>query len=339
MRATVFFAALAFAPFVVAQYISEGWKPGQPLTRDVPPAAHTPGARPDGGNIPAKKEQRSLGSFFDLSRLLETGAVSSLLGKAGINVTESLKEARAKASPWDERIPLINDDTWGDMVLNEPLTAEEEEKGLWFLIITATGGGPSGGMSKVLDEQFDEAYNITQEQGDLPFVKWGRLDYYNVTYLTTKWNIWQAPYLMVSRDRGQTLYFYKANNIKLGTQILRDFLLEETWRTSVKWDSPFAPGQQYEFVMHYIALGMRKVYDILIVVPRWIMMLMSGAVASLFMRVLHRNPEAGATPENDDKKKETKSEITPATNNPTAATTATPSKSKGSTKSKKSGKK
>lgn len=47
-------------------------------------------------------------------------------------------------------------------------------------------------MSKFVDNMFDSAYNITQVEGDLPHVKWGRIDYFNVTYLTTKWNVWQC---------------------------------------------------------------------------------------------------------------------------------------------------
>ena len=51
--------------------------------------------------------------------------------------------------------------------------------------------GQQSGISKVLDEKFDEAYNITKNENDIPDVKWGRIDYFDVTYLTTKWNIWQ----------------------------------------------------------------------------------------------------------------------------------------------------
>jgi len=339
MKSIIFFAALVCAPFTFAQYISEGWKPGQQVTQGSPAPAHTPGAQYEAvaeqqSQQPASK---SSSSFFDITRILESGPVSQLLGKAGINITDQLAAARAKASPWDERIPLITDDNWDDMVGNETLTAEEEEKGIWFLIITATNGGPAGGMSKGLDEQFDAAYNITQTENDLPFVNWGRIDYYNVTYLTTKWNIWQAPYLMVSRDRGQTLFFYKANNIKLDEQILRNFLLEETWRTSTPWKSSLAPGGQFEIVMHYWAIALRKIYDVAIVIPRWVMMLISGGIASVVMRFLHRNPAAGVAYE-DQKKEEDKAKIEPATA-PTATTTATPAKSKGSSKQKKSGKK
>ncbi len=45
-------------------------------------------------------------------------------------------------------------------------------------------------ISKVVDKSFDDAYNTTVIAGDLPNVRWGRIDYMAVTYLTTKWNIW-----------------------------------------------------------------------------------------------------------------------------------------------------
>lgn len=47
------------------------------------------------------------------------------------------------------------------------------------------------GVSKYLDQVFDSAYNQTLLAGDLPNVKWGRIDYLNVTYITTKWGVWQ----------------------------------------------------------------------------------------------------------------------------------------------------
>ena len=60
------------------------------------------------------------------------------------------------------------------------------------------------GISKYLDGVFDSAYNQTQIIGDLPNVKWGRIDYLNVTYITTKWGIWQYAYThSISAMRGR----------------------------------------------------------------------------------------------------------------------------------------
>lgn len=47
------------------------------------------------------------------------------------------------------------------------------------------------GISKYVDQAFDSAYNESQLAGDLPHVRWGRIDYLNVTHITTKWGLWQ----------------------------------------------------------------------------------------------------------------------------------------------------
>lgn len=60
--------------------------------------------------------------------------------------------------------------------------------------VTASG---QEGVSKYLDEMFDSAFNKTHIAGDLPHVRWGRIDYLNVTYITTKWSIWQYVYVFL----------------------------------------------------------------------------------------------------------------------------------------------
>jgi hypothetical protein len=47
-------------------------------------------------------------------------------------------------------------------------------------------------ISKLADNVLDTAYEQTQQAGDLPHIRWGRIDYLNVTRLTTKWAIWQC---------------------------------------------------------------------------------------------------------------------------------------------------
>jgi len=119
------------------------------------------------------------------------------------------------------------------------------------------------GISKYLDEVFDEAYNTTVIEGDLPDVRWGRIDYLNVTFLTTKWVLWQyvsppwftlcisgliffgacrAPYLVFATDRGQTLRFVKGNRLRLNVDAMRQFLKEEKWKTLEPWSSAYSPG-------------------------------------------------------------------------------------------------
>lgn len=89
-----------------------------------------------------------------------------------------------------------------------------------------------------------------------------------------------------------------------------------------------------EYVMHYFAIGLQYIYDVSILVPRWMLMLATGGVASLIMRLMHRNPEAEAP------KPEPVEEKPPVPPTPKAASgtsISTPTKSKA--KSRKGGKK
>lgn len=202
MKLAVVFTALACAASASADYFSEGWKPGQAApTHVAPPPAFTPGA-------PAQEGEAAT-SPFDIQKILTTGPIGSLLAKAGINLTQSLNASAQLAELWDPRIPFVHDDNFDELIVNEQLTPEEEAKRMWFMIMcvpltmvnvlrlmtirrTTTGGlQQQGGLSKIIDKQFDIAYNETVLANDLPYVKWGRIDYLNVTYLTTKWNIWQ----------------------------------------------------------------------------------------------------------------------------------------------------
>ena len=44
--------------------------------------------------------------------------------------------------------------------------------------------------------------------------------------------------------------------------------------------------------MHYYALGLKRLFDFVNRFPRWMLMIASGAVASVVMRLLHSNPAA-----------------------------------------------
>lgn len=57
---------------------------------------------------------------------------------------------------------------------------------------STTQAGQTSGVSKVVDENFDTAFNNSLIANDLTNVRWGRIDYLNVTYLTTKWSVWQC---------------------------------------------------------------------------------------------------------------------------------------------------
>ncbi|KAF9006746.1 hypothetical protein BDQ17DRAFT_1352322 [Cyathus striatus] len=248
---------------VNAQYFSEGWKPGQAVqeaTEAAPEPTFTPAPSTD-KVAPAK--QRAGGSFID--NLLSSGPVADLFSKVGVNITERLDQ---HTNIWDERVELITDDNFNDLIVNEPLTEEQERDRTWIIVMYAL---------------FDKAFNETQELNDLPNVRWGRIDYLNVTYITTKWNVWSAPYLVVLKDRGQSLRFYKPYQLRLRSDELRSFLRTEGWSVTEPWKSAYGPGGDREYIMDFIATWTTKIYNLVVMVPRWMLMLISGGIASMLI--------------------------------------------------------
>ena len=93
--------------------------------------------------------------------------------------------------------------------------------------------------------------------------------------------------------------------------------------------------------MHYYAYGMQRFFQIVDRVPRFLLMIVSGAVASLVMRLLHKPPPEGVKTQPQPKpaaplEKATTGSVASSTAVGSAAS-ASPSKSKG--KSRKGGKK
>jgi hypothetical protein len=69
--------------------------------------------------------------------------------------------------------------------------------GLSFPCKNSTGQtGRQDEVSKLADNVFDTAYEQSQQVGDLPHIKWGRIDYLNVTRITTKWGVWQCVFIL-----------------------------------------------------------------------------------------------------------------------------------------------
>ena len=84
--------------------------------------------------------------------------------------------------------------------------------------------------------------------------------------------------------------------------------------------------------MHYLALTFKRVYEFLILFPRWVLMIASGAVANLVMKAMHSNagtdrpqPRAAA----QETEQEPSPAPAPAANEKTTETKASPAKSKG----------
>ncbi|KAF9450160.1 hypothetical protein P691DRAFT_701799 [Macrolepiota fuliginosa MF-IS2] len=276
---------LTLAPFVSAQYFSAGWQPGQPIhaTHDAAAPAYTPGAEAP-PLVDKAAQPKSLSELFSINTLLTLPPVASVFESFGVNITERV--ALNKVIPWDERIPLITDENYQDLIVNEPLIEEEKER-VWIVVISVTAAKQDG-ISKYLDQIFDSAYNTTLEKDDLPNVRWGRINYLDVTYLTTKWNVWQAPYLMIITDRGQSLRFYQPHAIRLRDYAVRDFLLNEHWKNTPKWESRYAPGGDREWIMHFFATYLAKIYNIVVIIPRWLLFVLTGAVGSVILNILHR---------------------------------------------------
>jgi hypothetical protein len=53
---------------------------------------------------------------------------------------------------------------------------------------------------------------------------------------------YRAPYLVVLKDRGKTLRFYRPRNLRLQEDALREFLKTDGWKATPPWLSSYAPG-------------------------------------------------------------------------------------------------
>lgn len=169
--------------------------------------------------------------------------------------------------------------------------------------------------------------------------------------------------MVIITDRGQTLRFYKADRVRVTADLLRDLLTEEHWRNTEPWKTNFAPGgKRYvsprftapcttsdlahplayrEWILHYYAFGLMHAFNFVNRFPRWMLMIGSGMIASLVMRLLHKSPAEPTKPANPTVAVEDSTAVATsksAASSTTAASTATssPSKSsKGSAKSRK----
>lgn len=151
---TLALGVLSLAASANAQYFSKGWIPGagnpEPSAAttssgytpgaSVPPAP-IPTARPTktaggaGFSIPTKlPTYKELQELLDVSNILALPPIVALAEKFGINVTEKLEEARARRY-WDDRITLITDENYEEMIVNEVMTPEEEAERVWFAVM------------------------------------------------------------------------------------------------------------------------------------------------------------------------------------------------------------
>ncbi|KAF8204767.1 hypothetical protein BJ912DRAFT_939257 [Pholiota molesta] len=288
---------LALAGSTSADYFSAGWTPGQNPHAEVPTATFASTAALPTGTAAAAQPRRtskpfSLSSLFDLNNILTSEPVAALFNTFGVNITERVA---LQQKIWDDRVQLITDDNFNDLIVNEPMTPEEEKERVWIFVISVTASKQEG-VSKYLDNVFDSAFNETHIAGDLPHVRWGRIDYMNVTYVTTKWAVWQAPYLVIATDRGQSLRFYRPHNIRINVEAIREFLKVEGWKATPPWSSAYSPGGSREWIMDFQAKWLTFIYDWVVLVPKWMLLLASGSLASILIGLMHRNSPSPAEP-------------------------------------------
>jgi hypothetical protein len=125
-----------------AQYFSEGWKPGQAVltvstdstTLSIPTA--TPATTAPVRAKRLSEHVRDLGKYLDVNEILMLEPVAKIFNGFGVNITERVERARAElAGLWNLDIPLITDENYGSMIVNETLTEEQERERVWFLIM------------------------------------------------------------------------------------------------------------------------------------------------------------------------------------------------------------
>lgn len=51
-----------------------------------------------------------------------------------------------------------------------------------------------------------------------------------------------APAIVILKDRGQTLRFYRPNQLRMSNGALREFIKREGWVVTPPWTGAFAPG-------------------------------------------------------------------------------------------------
>ncbi|KAG6866113.1 hypothetical protein C0991_008421 [Blastosporella zonata] len=322
------------AASVNAQYFSAGWTPGQAAPSPEPTPTPNAGVPKDTPHkvAPQRITPSTIINFFDITKILSSSMSVSAFSKLGINITERLESALEKTKVWDNRVPLITDENYQDFIVNEPLTEQEEQDRTWMIVISVTSGRQDG-ISLFVDQVFDEAYNQTVIAGDLPNVRWGRIDYLNVTGITTKWSIWHAPYLVVLKDRGRTLRFYKPSQLRMKADNMRVFLQGEHWKITPPWSSAYAPGGDREWILDYFAFVLTKFYNVVIMIPSWMLFTISGGIGSLVINFLHK-----PTPppqENQEAPRPGVETPTPSPSGDAAESTATSSSSSKAIKRKK----
>lgn len=130
MKCLATFTLLALLASSNAQYFSAGWSPGQKQPEPQQTIASKPAAEP----VKATTNPLNLLNLFDINKILTSGPSVALFNRFGINITERI-EAASLEKIWDERVPLITDDNYDDLIVNEALTEQEEIDRVWIIVM------------------------------------------------------------------------------------------------------------------------------------------------------------------------------------------------------------
>ncbi|KAH7344086.1 hypothetical protein B0J17DRAFT_645259 [Rhizoctonia solani] len=275
---------------VQAQYFSDGWTPGQAVPTETieaetltitPTSAATPAAKWNWKEFSSK--------HLDLGKIVTEGPIATALSGIGINAAEQLEQARQRAAErgWDERIPMLTDSNYELLVKNETFdTPEEAEKRTWFVVVTI---GKQDTISKLIDQAFDHAYQLALDAGDAEHVRWARVDYLAETEITTDWMVWKPPTLIVIKNNGNSLRFYQPGQIALDPEMLHKFIVIDGWKETEPWSGPWAPGGSRQPYLHAYAVFSRRVYNVISSLPRWALLLATGAIGSFILNFFHKD--------------------------------------------------
>ena len=121
-------------------YFSQGWQPGQPVTKYLTATstatAHdaiSTGLTTTGG---APVESRSWKDLkFGLEDILTSGPISSALMRFGFNVSERLASAGVGAPRFTHAIPLVTDSNYEDLIYHEEFPSDGEKDGVWAILV------------------------------------------------------------------------------------------------------------------------------------------------------------------------------------------------------------
>ncbi|CAE6428747.1 unnamed protein product [Rhizoctonia solani] len=262
---------LAFG-FARAQYFSEGWTPGQAVPTETVEAETITGT-PTSTATPAAKWswQEFSSKHLDFGKFVTEGPIATALSGIGFNATEQLELARQRALErgWDERIPLLTDSNYETLVKNETFdTPEAAEKRTWFVVVTI---GKQDTMSKYVDENtLDGPESTILPRRRLQPIGW-------------------PPTLIVIKDNGNTLRFYQPGQIVLDSAMLYKFVALDGWKETEPWSGPWAPGGSRQPYLHAYAVLSRRAYNIISALPRWVILLVTGAIGSFIINFFHKD--------------------------------------------------